>query len=324
MNVIYVKQDLTLAQRIKLKWNNFCDSTFPQKGDSLSSIIEKIVMIICSILFLASCFYLCYKFVIEPQLTENSYSEYRDNYDATVSSSDNGVWKAVSETDTKKNEDGTIVDFDKLISLNKDVVGWITVPNTVINYPVLQNKNNPKYYLDHDINKNKAGAGAIFVDSKCTISQDGNSKSLILYGHHRRDGTMFAKILKYSDINFYKENPVIRFDTKYEKSKWVVFAIIKANTLKSQGTPFIYPISSWSSDAEFLDYIEEVEKRSLINTPIEVIASDEIIMLSTCSYEYEGFRTVVFARKLRTGETTIDVSSAKKASKPLMPDIWYR
>ena len=324
MSIIYVKQDLKTSERIKLGWAKFCEEVFPRKHDSKSLIIQKIIMIVCAVVFLCSASYLCYKIVLQPFITEMNYSEYRDSYDSAVSSSDQGVWKAVSESDSDKNDDGTIVDFDELIKLNSDIVGWITIPNTVIDYPVLLNESDPSYYLTHDVNKNKAGAGAIFVDSKCTISADGNSKALILYGHHRRDGTMFAKLLNYSNIDFYKQNPVIRFDTKYEKSKWVVFAIIKTNTLKSQGTPFVYPVSSWSSDVEFLDYIEEVERRSLINTPIEVEASDEIMMMSTCSYEYEGFRTVVFARKLRDGESVVDVSSVKKTSNPLMPDIWYK
>lgn len=324
MSVIYVKQDLKTLKRLKINWNNFCENTFPQKTDSKSLKIQKLILILCTIVFLSSVLYIGYKIIVEPYLTEQSYSQYRDSYDSNVSPSDNGVWSKVSDSDTEKNDDGTLVDFDELIKLNSDVVGWITIPNTVINYPVLQNKSNATYYLNHNINKESAGAGAIFVDSKCTISEEGNSKSLIIYGHHRRDGTMFAKLLNYCNIDFYKENPVIRFDTKYEKGNWVVFAAIKANTLKSQGKPFIYPISSWNSDAEFLDYIEEVEKRSLIDTPIEVDSSDEILVLSTCSYEYEGFRTVIFARKLRADETTVDVSSAKKASNPLMPDIWYR
>ncbi len=310
--ILYIKQKLEPKERRKIARENFIENTFPQKGDSPQLKVQKVIMLLCAVTFVLSASYIGYKLVLESFITEQTYSTYRDIYSTEVSGSD------------EKNEDGTLIDFDALLELNSDIVGWITIPGTSIDYPVLQSsEDNPTYYLKHNVNKEYASSGSIFADVSSTISADGNSQGVVLYGHHMRNGTMFAKILNYTKLSFYKENAIFRFDTIYERSDYVVFAVIKANTLTSQGTPFKYAISSWDSDEEFLEYIDEVEERSLINSTVEVNADDEILILSTCSYEYDGFRTVVFARKLRDGEDTVDVSGATVASNPLMPDIYY-
>ena len=130
---------------------------------------------------------------------------------------------------------------------------------------------------------------------------------------------MFAQLKKYNDVDFYKENPVIRFDTIYNRSEWIIFSNFRATTTWASGTPFNYIQTDFKDDAEFLKFVDELKKRSLITTPVDVRADDKILLLSTCSYEKSHWRMVIAARRVRDGESKIDVSKAYKATNPLMP-----
>ena len=144
-------------------------------------------------------------------------------------------------------------------------------------------------------------------------------QNLIIYGHHRRNGTMFAQLKNYNDINFYKDNPVLRFDTIDERSEWIIFANFRATASWATGTPFNYIRSDFADDKDFLQFVKDIQKRSLITTPVDVRADDKILLLSTCSYEKNNWRMVIAARRVRADESMIDVSSTVKAKDPLMP-----
>ena len=152
-----------------------------------------------------------------------------------------------------------------------------------------------------------------------------NPKNTVIYGHHMADGQMFADLMKYSDVEFYKKRPIISYDTTRGKGKWKIISIFKTNTLPEQGEVFIYIVSKFKDDDSFFEYVNEVKKRSLLNIPVDVQKNDKLITLSTCSSEFEGFRTVVVARKVRSGESEyVDTNLATKADNPLMPKCWYK
>lgn len=282
--------------------------------------VSKVILTISIIVFLGSGGFLLYKYIGEPLLEQWSLSSYKDDYQSEdTPSADNGVWNNENQNeDEERLENGILSSFKNILELNSDVVGWITVPNTPIDYPVTQTTDN-SYYLTHNINKETNSSGCPFVDYRNIIERDKLSRCTIIYAHHRRNGTMFAKLKNYNDIDFYKENPVLRFDTIYNRNEWVVFANFRTTVSTATGTPFDYLRTDFDNDDDFTDFISEIRKRSLIDTPVDVTADDEILLLSTCSYEKANWRMVIAARKVREGETTIDVSSASKASNPLMP-----
>ena len=284
--------------------------------------VSRVILIISAIVFLGSGGYLVYKYFGEPLLEQWELSSYKKDYDSEEpSTAQDGVWSnddGQKEKEEERLEDGTLASFKSIRELNSDVVGWINVPNTLIDYPVVQAKDN-SFYLKHNINKDYNSSGCPFLDYRNNIKPGSTTRNFIIYGHHRRNGTMFAKLTSYNDIEFYKENPVIRFDTIYERSEWVVFSNFRATTSWATGTPFNYIKTDFKSDKEFTDFVGEIRKRSLITTPVEVTAEDDILLLSTCSYEKTQWRMIIAARRVREGESEIDVSSAKKASNPLMP-----
>ena len=227
------------------------------------------------------------------------------------------VWEVDSDYNEK---------FHDLMKINPDIKGWIEIKGTVIDYPVLQSsKEDPSFYLYRNYKKEKDKSGSIFINSDISLLER-NTQNIVLHGHNMRNGTMFASITKYSDVNFFKSAPIIKFDTIFEPGTWKIFAIIKTNSDPNHGPLFYdYLMPYFSSKYDFLKLIYNIKIRSLLNIPVDVSEYDKILTLSTCSYELPGFRTVLFARKIRNGESElIDLDKVSVNSNPLMPKGWYK
>ncbi len=237
------------------------------------------------------------------------------------------IWEDSNNSDNEKKpeDDITLKNFDKIIGINPDIKGWIKIDGTVIDYPVLQSsKQDPSFYLYRNYKKGKDKNGSIFISSD--ISQlERDTKNIVLHGHNMNSGAMFASLLKYADINFYKAHPLIKFDTIFETGLWKVFAVIRTNSDPNQGEVFYDYLSPFfASKREFLKLIYNLKLRSILKIPVEVLESDKILTMSTCSYEMKGFRTVVFARKIRRGEDElVDLDNVKVNNNPMMPNGWY-
>lgn len=268
-------------------------------------IFKSILKWISVLVFLISSFMLIKLLIIDPKIASNNQNEIKNVY---------------HEQDDRE----SLIDkFGKLSAINPDIKGWIFISGTIIDYPVLQSSDGSDYYLNHNYKKEKSRYGSIFVNNDCSLTED--CKNIILHGHSMKDGQMFSDILKFSDLDFYKQNPIVEFDTPEEKGDYKIISVFKTNTLPEHGKIFNYLISDFSRPEDFKNYIDDVRKRSLLDIPVDVNEGDHLLTLSTCSYEFQDFRTVIVARKVRKGESRlVDVANAKYASNPLMPDCWYR
>lgn len=285
-----------------------------KKSDPLTNVI--LALSIC--IFLGSAGFLVYKYVYEPIHLSNSMKNVVSDDDHAVQAAENGVWQNEEPVEEERNDKGILKKYEKALAQNSDMIGYIQVPNTPIKYAVTQTKDN-NYYLTHTFAKEYNAAGNPFLDCKNVVGPNGElSQCSIIYGHHRRNGTMFAKLKNYDDVEFYKQNPVIQFDTIYDTGEWVVFADFRATTNSTTGKIFDYMKYDFKDDEAFLNFVAAIQKRSYFTTPIEVKADDKILLLSTCSYEKQYWRMVIAARKVREGET-IDVRTAEKNVKVLWP-----
>ena len=231
----------------------------------------------------------------------------------------------VVEVDTSRE---VLADFTGLLSQNSDTVGWVNVPDTPIDYVVVQSKEDPylltqgqdPYYHARDFYGNDYYDGSIFMDYRSDIG----GKNMMMHGHSMANGTMFAGVLNFDSLDVYKDAPVLTFNTIYEKSKWKIIAVIKVNTQEYHGPLFNYLRSNFSSDYDFLNYVYQIRERSVIDCPVTVNEDDELITLSTCAYDFDNFRQAIIARKVRPGESTkVTVSKAKYNPDTLYPDVWY-
>ena len=171
------------------------------------------------------------------------------------------------------------VDFDALRQLNGDVVAWIYVPGTQINYPVVQGSDND-YYLYRLLDGTWNDNGTLFLDYRC--SADFSDENSIIYGHHMRSGTMFAALTKYKDQSFYDEHPSLYLTTPAQKYRVDLFA---GCVVEADADIYQTEISP--------EYLAACVGRSTFRPNHEIAAEGPILTLSTCSFEFEDARYVV-------------------------------
>lgn len=220
-------------------------------------------------------------------------------------------------------------DWDALKKINTDIKGWINVRDTQINYPVLKSEEDGRgyqYYLHRDYDKSYLYAGSIFIDYRS--SEGAKSRNILTHGHSMNNGSMYKALIDYGkweiDLDFYKEHPTLFFDTPEGNEQWIIFAVVKTNTLESHGDFFNYLMGDFDSDAQFMNYVYNMKVRSLVDVDIPINEDDQLITLSTCSYEYDEFRTVICARKLRNNEKVNDyIDNAKANENAVWPDVYY-
>lgn len=309
----------------KKKKRGFIRSVIPMKGDRPAEVIRKLVLIAASLTFIITAGYLINYLFIAPMLNTNLVNDLI----ATSSTDETRPTVAPSEDDP---EDKPVSsrNWKALKEKNKEIAAWLEIPGTdYINYPVLSHDGddiNNQYYLYRDIYGNYSGYGSLFIDYRSKGVVD--AKNVIIHGHHMQNGQMFQNLMNYGtysgNLDFYKKNPIIYFDTPEGDADWKIISIYKTNTLDAHGDYFDYLTGSFNSDAEFMNYVYLIRERSLIDCPVDVNEDDQLLSLSTCSYEFSEFRTVVVARKCRPGESSkVDVKKAKINSDALWPDVYY-
>ena len=194
-----------------------------------------------------------------------------------------------------RDENGMLLEYSEIYAQNDDLVGWIRIDNTKVNYPVMQTPDNPNFYLDHDFNGNSSAWGAIYAREECDINEP--SDNITLYGHNMRDGSMFAVAHQYISKDVWEKNPLIFFDTLYEYHTYKIFAVFKTTATVGQGFKYHNMIEAESKEA-FDEFISTCKELSFYDTGITPVYGDKIICLSTCEYSLEHGRLVVAAVRI--------------------------
>ena len=165
--------------------------------------------------------------------------------------------------------------FDELISINSDTVGWLTVNNTKVNYPVVQYKDND-YYLKRDFNKKSNAFGWIYMDYRNNIYNLSNNT--IIIGHNLKNGMMFGTLRYVTNESWYKnpENQIITFNTKVKNMKWKIFSIYKLPVTND------YLYANFGDLNEYQDFLNKIRSRSIYDFKVDVGKKDHILTLTTC------------------------------------------
>ncbi len=180
--------------------------------------------------------------------------------------------------------------FKELYEQNNDLVGWIKVENTDIDYPILQADDN-SYYMDKDFYKEYSYPGSIFLDFRCDLNNMYQAAHQIVYGHNMKNETMFQQLTKYQDEDFFKENRYINIDTLYGSYVFEVFAAYEMSV------SFNYLVTDFSDRDKWLEFIEVFQQKSDFETDIVLSRSDVVLTLSTCTNSHkDNMRFVVHAR----------------------------
>lgn len=184
-----------------------------------------------------------------------------------------------------------------LYEKNNDLIGWIKIDNTRINYPVMQSKDNSNYYLNHSFYKSISSHGVPYVDSKCDLSLP--SDNIIIYGHHLRSGSMFSDLMKFEKKSFFDKNKSIRFNTLDENGTYRIIAVFKTSVNNNSTKDFsYYSFVNADNENEFNDFVIQCKRKSLYDTGSTAKYGDKLITLSTCEYSQKNGRMVIVAKKI--------------------------
>ncbi len=187
-------------------------------------------------------------------------------------------------------------EYKNLYNSNKRLIGWLKIDDTRIDYPVMQTTNN-EYFLDHNVNQKKDRNGALFLDKDCDVLKP--STNLIIYGHHMQSGNMFGTLDKYSSEEYYKEHPLIQFDSIYEKGTYEVMYVFRSRIYNEEDVVFkYYQFIDTLSQQEFDSNMQEMAAMSLYDTGVTASYGDRLLTLSTCDYYVDNGRFVVVARRV--------------------------
>lgn len=230
---------------------------------------------------------------------------------------------------SKKYPGGMQEKFKNLYASNSEIAGWLYIPGTNINTPIVQNKSDD-HYLRNNFFGSYTNYGQAYLGAAC--KKNTLSKNTVIYGHNMPAGTHFYDVNRYENIEWYKKHPIIKYSTLKEDYTFAIYTAFYAtvNPADDDGYAFNY-ICPDMSNSNFKGYIKQVDERALYKTGVTLNSSDKVITLSTCNHTYDNLcgtrvnsRLVVVGRLLRSNESEeIDTSVAKDNPSYRKPQIYY-
>ncbi|NBH72946.1 class B sortase [Clostridiaceae bacterium] len=184
--------------------------------------------------------------------------------------------------------------YQSMKAENPDMVGWIRIQGTVIDYPVMQTPDRVDFYLHRDFYKNKSSYGTPYMSEVCSYEEP--RTSLMINGHHMKNGSMFAALQNYTEQAYYAEHPYVQFDTMEEAGSYEIAAVIKLSASGDQSIwqQLLFP----KEDGDFEKAWERVKGQSFYDTGVELEKGDELLALVTCEYTLKNGRILLIAKRI--------------------------
>ena len=197
----------------------------------------------------------------------------------------------VAEETESSSYEGCPVDFDGMWKVNQDVYAWITVPGTVIDYPILQHATDNTYYLNYNIDGSYGYPGCIYTENM--NSKEFTDNNTVIYGHNMKNGTMFAGLHKFEDANFFNEHTQVLIYTPEREYTYTIFA---AYIYDDRHLLYSFNFADEQVYANYLSDIQNMRSMNAnIREDITVTAEDKIITLVTCMANQPSKRLLVQA-----------------------------
>lgn len=199
--------------------------------------------------------------------------------------------------------------YRSLYEQNSDLIGWLRIPDTVIDYPVMQTPLDETYYLTRDFEKQESASGCLILD---TASQAGigtadqnyengiaPSTNLIIHGHTMKSGEMFGGLKKYADETYGEAHRLLYFDSLYEEREYELIAVFYSQVYRSTDPVFkYYEFFRASTQEDFDNWYQNIKALSLYDTGVTAQFGDEFLTLSCCAYHVADGRFVVVAKRI--------------------------
>ena len=239
------------------------------------------------------------RFYYEKHKTEKEMDSLRDELAVTdideeyTPPEERDAAEEVPSTPEPREENGMLSRYYDLYKKNNDMIGWIKVYDTVIDYPVVHNTESNSYYLHRNFEKKNSSSGVPYLDCEC--DRNGECDNMIIYGHNMRNGTMFHQLLSYADKAFFDTHQYIMFDTMFYRCHYKVFAVFRTSVGSANGFKYEQFVKAKTED-EYNAFVDECVKRSIYKTGERPSYREKLLTLSTCSYSSKNERFVVMAR----------------------------
>lgn len=253
------------------------------KDKKSARTITKLILIVAIILCICGIIYLVYYFYNIHKI-DKEYTELLNNI--TIDET------KVTETKTKR-----ILQLEELQKENTDIVAWLEIEGTNVNYPVLQTTDND-YYMERDYKKEYNRHGSIFLDKDYNWGIP--SSNLLLYGHNKNDNKMFGELLNYKKEDFYKKHKNIKFTTLKEESTYEILSIFYSRVYYQNETDVFryYFFVNAENEEEYDEFVNNAKKVSIYDTGVEAKFGEQLLTLSTCEYSQDNGRFVIVAKKI--------------------------
>ena len=248
-----------------------------------NSKLKKIILIVLILILVLCALYITYYF----------YSNYKDKKD-NVEILNNIEIEETQITETKTER---ILQLEELQKENEEIIGWLEIEGTNINYPVLQTDNND-YYMNHNYKKEYSAPGSLFLDKDFDL--ENGSSNYLIYGHRNKNGLMFEDLLKYEKVDFYNEHKKVKFTTNQEESEYEILAVFYSRLYyKSEKDVFrYYYFVNAKNEEEYNDFVSNAKKASIYDTGVDAKYGEQLLTLSTCAYHTEDGRFAIVCKKI--------------------------
>ena len=257
-----------------------------------------------SLIFLGSAIYLIVYFVDSAKQSEkydnlaSIVESIRQDMATNPNSTDPDFTGATGSVDAPGNHSSILPEYQALYEMNSDLVGWINIPDTHVNYPVCQNVTEKDYYLYRNFDKEDAGEGCIYVRESCDVFTP--SDNVVIYGHRMNNGTMFGDLVNFRKKDFWESHQTFTFDTIYEHHTYQIISVFVTSGTYGEGFAY-HQFNDADNQAEFDEFIKTIHKLQLFDTGVTAQYGDMLITLSTCTPRYEqpyNGRLVIVAKRI--------------------------
>lgn len=254
-----------------------------EKHSKKTNRLTKIIFIFFIIVFVCGVGYLAY-YLYDRNKNKKDYEEILNDIE-------------IDESKTTESKTERMLQLEELQKENEEIIGWLEIEGTNINYPVLQASDND-YYLTHNYKKEKASTGSIFLDKDFDLIN--GSSNYLIYGHRSQNGLMFEDLIKYAEEDFYKEHTKIKFTTNKDDSIYEILSVFYSRVYyKSEQNVFrYYYFVNANNEQEYNDFVNNAKKVSLYDTGVTAKYGDQLLTLSTCEYSQEDGRFAVVCKKM--------------------------
>lgn len=263
----------------------------------MNKVYSLILILLIVILAISSYFFI--KEIADSKKENNIYEELQNVIQNSIPDSNENEFKDIS-TDNSSNlsykaKSTNNYNLESISKINTDIIGWLKIDGTNINYPVMQNGD---FYLHRNVYKNYSSSGTPYLAEHCNLK---TSDNLIIYGHHMKNSTMFSNLDNYKNYNYYKNHKYIKFytleDNKTIENDYEIVFAFKTVAYSDKGFKY-YNYTKFYDENDFNSFVEKCRDYEFYNTNVKVNYGDKLITLSTCEYSQKNGRMVVIAKKI--------------------------